>query len=344
MVRPSALPVLALLPVALACNRTPDSAHDRTLTYDIVPLATPAFDRIRDMKVSGTGQLVILDRSAPHLTIFDPARNRIISRLGTTGDGPGELRSPHYLDWVGGSRSTVWVLQANRRRFTRFDLVDSSTQDLTFTTPEALDGAAMLPQGMIAIGTFTDSGAIHQGDSSFNGPLRQLGRAPYRPEDLPPVPIFDANRASFSVNPARSVLAVGYRYAPYVQVVDTSGHLIANWSRPNGVGEPRISFPGSQLPTFSSDSSIVAYTHIASWDGGVFAAYCGCIGSSLSEHDSLTIDIFAIGRGYVGSIKAPAPLRAMAASHDGSRLFVAADRPEPVVLSITVRGNPESRR
>lgn len=318
-----------------ACGQSTDTQPPGSGTVtvgEIRVLSTPMFGRIRGIEVTTDGQLVILDsRIAPYVTVYHVSGDSVVARLGNSGEGPGELLSPDRIDLSPGTPQDLWVLQANRRILTRFKLGPQPTADLAvqFQSRYALDAAAMTDRGLLALGNFTDSGAAFIGDSQFSNP-RGLGTAPYRPEDLPAVRVFDANRASFDRLDDR--FAIAYRYAPQIQVLDVSGEHIAQFRSPVEVGRARKAFAESRIPNFSSDSSDIAFTQVALSEIGVFATFCGCRGSTLGNRDSLDVHFYDWNAGFQGLLKVPAPVTAMAVSRDGSRLYIATELPDPTII------------
>jgi hypothetical protein len=296
-------------------------------------LATPEFYMISRLLVTPGGNLVILDASAPYLTVFDPNRDSMVYQQGETGEGPGELIGPSGLDIAAAPDSGFWVMEGSRRRWTFFDPAGLRIRSVTFSSKAAALDAVLLPSGMIVSGIADGPGSVFAGDTTLDANLNWLGVAPYRKADFPEVRLVD-NRARLAVDPSRQRIAIAFRYAPEIQVVSAQGELLHRWHRPGGIGEPRTAYPGSQSPTFSSDSSDHAYHAVAAWEGGVVAAYCGCQGHQRMSLDSMWIDAFTWEDGYLGSFRAPGPIRAMAINPGGSKLYLALNSPEPTILEL----------
>src|SRR5688500_2739132 len=115
---------VALLPVVLAFATavSPDARGQLPTVEKLTEIGClectgPAqFSEIHDVAVSDSGELVVADRSAPMLRVFDRS-GRVLWTGGRSGGGPGEYRYPMRVA-IGPNRS-ITVVDMRARRLTR---------------------------------------------------------------------------------------------------------------------------------------------------------------------------------------------------------------------------------
>ena len=301
-------------------------------------IESPDWISIQSLAVVADSILVVLDqRSEPFLTAIAVRRPGDRIRFGRSGSGPGELRSPVWLETDGGSPSKLWVFEPNRRRVSGFDLAGGPRPAGTIQlhAERMLDDVKFLAGGnAVGIGLFRDRGVLLIADSTMAERVRYSGEVPYHTSQFPPVVIFDANRGSLAVSRARGRIAVAYMYFPAIDVFDSTGLFVTRWSSPTKVGFPRRP-AADPNPDFSVLASDLAFTRVAATDSGVFAVECSCPGVSRDNAGSW-IDAFSWDRGLLWRVHVPEFVTSVAASRDGARLFLGVNDPEPRVISFLV--------
>ena len=217
-------------------------------------IESPDWISIQSLAVVADSILVVLDqRSEPFLTAIAVRRPGDRIRFGRSGSGPGELRSPVWLETDGGSPSKLWVFEPNRRRVSGFDLAGGPRPAGTIQlhAERMLDDVKFLAGGnAVGIGLFRDRGVLLIADSTMAERVRYSGEVPYHTSQFPPVVIFDANRGSLAVSRARGRIAVAYMYFPAIDVFDSTGLFVTRWSSPTRSTGSRRSPLAPDIPTF----------------------------------------------------------------------------------------------
>lgn len=77
-----------------------------------------AFGTVYGLSIGPYGQVLVLDRQADAITVFD-RDGRFVRRFGRRGQGPGEFRTPVAMAWDPCDR--LWVTDAFNYRYTAFD-------------------------------------------------------------------------------------------------------------------------------------------------------------------------------------------------------------------------------
>jgi hypothetical protein len=336
-----AILVSASLIFTLGCEATKPAgriARGREHLVRQEVIASPDWSSIQALAVVADSILVVLDpRSEPFLTAIAVRRPGDRFRFGRSGGGPGELRSPAWLETDGGSPSQLWVFEPNRRRMSGFNLAGTprSAGTIQLHSERMLDDVKFVAGGnAVGIGLFRDRGVLLIADSTLADGVRYSGEVPYHTSQFPPVIIFDANRGSLAVSRARGRIAVAYMYFPAIDVFDSTGLFVTRWSSPTKVGFPRRP-AGDPNPDFSVVASDLAFTRVAATDSGIFAVECSCPGASRDTAGSW-IDSFSWDRGLLWRVHVPEFVTAVAVSRDGARLFLGVNDPEPRVITFLV--------
>jgi len=81
---------------------------------------TDVFGWVADAKFDADGNIVVLDRMAQEVRVFDIA-GRFLTKFGGTGDGPGEFRDPVGLATLSGGRIVVSDRRGHLEIFARED-------------------------------------------------------------------------------------------------------------------------------------------------------------------------------------------------------------------------------
>ena len=313
-----------------------DRGQVHLIRHDV--LESPDWSSIQSLAVVADSILVVLDpRSEPFLTAISVRRPGDRITFGRSGAGPGELRSPVSLETDGGSPSQLWVFEPNRRRVSGFDLAGGprSVGTIQLHSARMLDDVKFLAGGnAVGIGLFRDLGVLMTADSTMAGRVRYSGDVPYRTSQFSPMIMFDANRGSLAVSRTRGRIAVAYMYFPAIDVFDSTGVFVTRWSSPTMIGLPKRT-AGDPNPDFSVLESDLAFTRAAATDSGVFAVECSCPGTARDTAGSW-IDSFSWDRGFLWRVHVPEFVTAIAASRDGTRLFLGVNDPAPKVITFLV--------
>ena len=138
----------ALVPMVLAFTMTaaPDASAQLPVVEKLTEIGClectgPAqFSEIHDVAVSDSGEIVVADRSAPMLRVFDRT-GRVLWTGGRSGGGPGEYRYPMRVA-IGPNRSLT-IVDMRARRLTRL----ARDGSVTSTDPILTFPAAASPRG-----------------------------------------------------------------------------------------------------------------------------------------------------------------------------------------------------
>jgi hypothetical protein len=294
------------------------------------------------MATNDDGRLFILDSSGPfYLYLIDLNHRAVSQKFGRAGDGPGELSGPESLQLVREPTPHLWVMQANRRLMTSYDITAAPvfSRAQRFESRIPIFGAIMLPSGMVVSGAIRNGGALTAGDSTFHS-QRPWGKAPYLPEELPPVLVFNANWAFVAANPKATKIAAVFLFAAEIQVIDTTGTVLRRIRPAKGVGHPNLLSPKFNT-TFASLASDIAYLAVAASDSTVVAVYCGCQGRVLRAGTGPThIQIYRWDGSLIGDVVIPKHITNIAVSRDGHTIYYVANTPEPTVTVLTVGYRP----
>lgn len=130
----TAVSVLLGALVLMGCGREDAQEFgDWTRTTDALTLRTDLqvsdtehyfFGSIRDLDVTSTGRMVVLDGEATHLKVLRPD-GTLIDTLGREGQGPGEFQYPNTVEVARGD--SVYVFDAAPNRLTVFTPPPSSS-------------------------------------------------------------------------------------------------------------------------------------------------------------------------------------------------------------------------
>lgn len=285
------------------------------------------------------GRLFILDSSGPfYLYLVDLNRRAVTGKFARAGEGPGELSGPESLQLVRDPTPHLWIMEPNRRLMIRFDI----TADPVFSGAVRFESripifkALMLPSGLVVSGAIRNGAALTAGDSTFHS-QRPWGKAPYLPEDLPPVLVFDANWAYSAANPQQSKVATAFKFAAEIQIIDSTGRTLNRIFIPNGVGHPNIVSPRFNT-NFVNDTSDIAYLAIAASDSTIVAVYCGCHGRlRYAEAGPLQVQIYRWDGTLVGTDTVNKHITSVAVSPDGHTVYYVANSPDPTLTVLNVR-------
>lgn len=341
------LSITLLLLSAGACahpdqkHLTSPSAIEVLSEYQI---ALPEIDGVRGMAIPDTERLYILDSDGPYyLHVVDLRRRMEVQKFGREGEGPGELAGPESLQLVQQPTPHIWVMQANRRLMSSYDIADKPLfrEAVRFESRTPIMKALMLRSGMVVSGAIRNGGALTAGDSTFHR-QRPWGAAPYRPEELSPVQVFDANWAYLATDPAETRIVAAFRFAAEIQVMDTAGTVLHRIIPANGVGHPNTVSPPFNF-NFLNDTSDIAYVAVAASERLIVAVYCGCHGRvRRAETGPAYLQVYRYDGTLVGIQEIRKHVTGVAISQDGQTIYYSADSPEPAITVLKVRYTSDS--
>jgi hypothetical protein len=123
--------VVALLgmPTTSAGQQTPVRLEHLTRIGCVECTGPTMFAGIQTIAI-GDGRIVVADRVAPYLRVFD-ASGKVLRAFAGKGNGPGELQLPIHIGPRPGSQLEVYDM--TQRRFTRFDSTGSAVHTRPLT-------------------------------------------------------------------------------------------------------------------------------------------------------------------------------------------------------------------
>ncbi len=327
------------------------SSSDTSFDYDIARDLTPrTWGRIADLELLGDSVLVVLDGyGPPFVSLIDLTDGSVTAVFGEPGRGPGELLAPHEVIRGIGPKAHIWVYDFNPRQFTRFDLDPAPTyrETIRLARTAIVTDPFWTDQGLVAGGLLFDRALVLVSDSQMRGPNRFAGIPPYGREDVEAQAFMQANEYLIALSPDRSKLALAFKYAPELQVIDIHAlRTIHRFKTPDRIGFPRT-LTGAGVTMFALQNSDLAFAvAIAATEDGVWVGYCGCKGTQVlgaSAPGVHKLQFYDWNRGFRREIDLRRPISAVAASEDGSHLYVGVHDPEPMVLDLR-RQLDESKR
>jgi hypothetical protein len=170
------LPSLALLaPLCQALGQPPwRLTVDQTIGRDND--SSYQWTTIRNVLVSSTGMLAVVDPSQLQVSVYDHS-GQFRARFGRRGSGPGEFLS---ISGAGMRGDTIWVADKSQFRLTLFDLAGRVVRTMPIQFDPRVMGlfrstgpAALLADGTVLV-TPTPTSEILQKPPSFGVPLLRL--------------------------------------------------------------------------------------------------------------------------------------------------------------------------
>jgi hypothetical protein len=306
-----------------------------------------------DVAVTETGNVLIVDRDAPTLRMFDRTGRPLWTR-GRTGAGPGEYG--YAMRAAIGPGGTIHVVDMRLRRLTRLGPTGAVTQSLTFPFfPMAV--AARGRQGELVVLTddFRGAGTLERWLPTAAAPTTIMSLSTPKPT------------AAVSVSPSVAIapngdiayLQTGDRYE--IHRLSAAGQPIADIVReiprprrtPEEIAAARQHTLGAGAQTRAAmegkSSGAGTRSLVPAEDPLEFKSYASADGLRYDEAGRLwvrtqrgagrttTFDIFAPNATYLGELTVPLPVAAYSLA--GSYLATAAERPDgvPIVVLWTVK-------
>lgn len=195
--------------------------------------------------------------------------------------------------------------------------------------------------GTVLTGLFGDTTALFVPTRS-PAAMRVSFVGPYRRAELEPAPLFDANWHAVGVDEQGGQLALAFRFAPLVLVLDSLG-VVAHQRRVGTIGTPRRD-PNRPGPGFTTEASDVASLAVSVRGHTVAVLYCGCAGAAVADSARLVLLLDLRDAARSTRLRVGERVRALALSPTGRALAVAFDDPAPRLEILDLDGIGWARR
>lgn len=215
------------------------------------------------------------------LHVIDRTTGKIRGSFGREGEGPGEYRAPRSIDPEPGENA-FWVFDIGLQRLTHIELRDglpavkpADSEVLTLrasaptTDPIRLQGGRLL-----ALGFFPD-GRLAEFDGA-GSLLRTVGSLPPNPERIPPSVLQQVYQGRMKARPDRQLLAIGTRYAGFIEIYGADGTLARRVSGPLSVGLRFQVQETAHGPVMASGEDLrFGYIDVAATQDRIYALFSG---------------------------------------------------------------------
>lgn len=136
--------------------------------YEVEP---SVFGEITDAAIDGAGNILVLDRQAVRISVFD-TEGGFLGSFGGRGDGPEELREPRHFALRGEDRIAVpipgriKVFRPQNGQWRVHDLIELSlvTNDVCFSSDDRLFVSAWREEGNTIVHEISGAGRIPRVD------------------------------------------------------------------------------------------------------------------------------------------------------------------------------------
>lgn len=212
------------------------------------------FGEITDAAIDGAGNILVLDRQAVRVSVFDP-EGGFLGSFGGRGDGPEELREPRHFTLLGEDRVAVpipgriKVFRPEDGQWRLGDLVELSllANDICSTRDDRLFVSAWQEEENTVVHEISGAeiaASLGTGYPSENWLLRfQLSEGLLACMDHPPG------------------LAYALRYAPHVRLFALDGSLLWNAVLSDYTPIEISTTPGSVSMSLTDDYDLLASIH-----------------------------------------------------------------------------------
>jgi hypothetical protein len=304
-------------------------------------ISLPDVGGIADVAWLSDTLVAVLDRrGAPFITIVNAQTRGVVRQGVRAGGGPGELRSPTAL-WRNRAGALV-VFEPNLRRVVEFEDPARSDQAQVTSLPTPRLRMSLPPEGVlqssagtVISGLFGDTTAIFVPAMPGAAP-RAIFTGPHHRETTESVPLFNANWHATSVDAERGLIAMAFRFAPLLVIIDSLGSVVQE-RRVGTIGAPRRE-AGSPAPAFSSEASDVASLAVSIRGGTIALLYCGCPGGNVADSARDVQLLTWEDSAAIRSFRFSGRVRALSLSPDASRLAVGIEDPEPHLEVVLLEG------
>ena len=341
MYRPSSLLYAAALPLAACAGADAPAPSPSVLSGEVI--ATGEYlDQPGQLAVAGD-RLVVLDRSAPKVHLFNLADGRRLASFGRNGDGPGEFRSARHVQ-PANDPGEVWIYDMGLRRMTRLrfgaepaprvqEVVNLDAGGGVFLHPVWLTDTSMVVSGIFprhAEGRLL----LARRDG---GMIRMLGEAPRHPGGaaIPTTVLQHAYEGPVSVRPDRSRFAVATRQADRLEIFGANGEPLAQVNGSTGflpVFEVRQREAGVSM-AIGGDLR-VGYVDLASTDDRIYALFSGQLAASAGSTSfyGREIHVFDWSGELLHRLPLDEPAFTIAVDPAGTRLYAIRHDPAPAII------------
>lgn len=209
------------------------------------------FGEITDAAIDGAGNILVLDRQAVRVSVFDP-EGGFLGSFGGRGDGPEELREPRHFTLLGADRIAVpipgriKVFRPEEGQWRLDDLMELSmvTNDVCSTSDDRLFVSAWQEEGNTTVHEIAGAGIVSSFGTGYPSDnwLLQFQMS----EGL--IACMD--------HPAR--LAYAFRYAPHVRMFAFDGSLLWNAALSDHTSIEITTTPGSVSMSPTDDYDLLA--------------------------------------------------------------------------------------
>jgi hypothetical protein len=351
MYRPLRLAAMCL-PLLTACEDGPSSSESTTRLEGTVIATGDYLDQPGQLAVVGD-RLVVLDRSAPKVHVFQLPGGQRVRSFGQNGEGPGEFRSARHVQPDARHPGDAWIFDLSLRRMTRLRLVGTAEPVVQEVVNLDDGGGVFLHPVWLTDTTFVASGIypMHADGRLMlagrtGGFIRMIGQPPQHPgaAAIPTTVLQHAYEGPVTVSPDRSRFAIATRQADRVEFFRSDGTPVAQVVGSTGfLPQFETSQRADGVAMATGDDLRAGYVDLASTDKHVFALFSG------KRRDEAGSRTFFGGQVYVfdwaGRIVArlglDEPALTIALSPDERLLYAIRHEPEPSVVRYALPRLPD---
>jgi hypothetical protein len=309
---------------------------------DIVPLEQ--FGRISSIHLLDSNWLLVTDVFADSLlAIVDLSENRVVTRFGRRGSGPGEFMDPRWVT-RNPADSTLWIYDYQLRRFAELTYAGSTWRHasrFTMAAPVAPTQPVWAPEGLVTNGYFSDHMLLSL--NSTGKPTAWLDlTGPIPPVRHSASVRMRLNRTHMARHPVLPQIAIAYQSENRLNIVDLANRTVLNTKGPKDIV---ARFTLSQVPglgpRFKWQSGYEqAYVAVTASDRRIYALFCG----SCMERRELprTVHVFDWSGSHRAEYIFPAGLTAVSVSPNGRLLVGASEDVAPRLYAWMIdEGTPD---
>ncbi len=334
--------VAVLLSIASACERTPEPpASTAVLTGEVI--ATGDYlDQAGQMEVVDD-RLVVLDRSAPMVHVFDLAGAHLGS-FGQKGEGPGEYRSAVHVQRDVKDRRSVWIFDRALGRMTRLrfgqaplperqEMVNLNAGTGAFLHPVWLSDSTLVVSAISP--THSDGRLLLTGRTGEM--IRMIGKLPRHPGSatIPTTVLQHAYEGPLTVRPDGSRFALATRQADRVEIYGSDGTEVAEVVGSTGfLPEFEVKQRAEGVSMATGGDLRVGYVGLASTNEYIYGLFSGLLRSEAGAQTFFgrEIHVFTWSGKKVAQLKLDQPAFAISITPDGKQMFAIRHDPEPTVV------------
>lgn len=336
-----------------ACERTPAPAASAVVLTGERIATGDYLDQPGQMEVVDD-RLVVLDRSAPMVHVFDLAGAHLGS-FGQKGEGPGEYRSAVHVQRDAKNPRNVWIFDRTLGRMTRLRFGQAPLPELqevvnldagtgVFLHPVWLGDTTLV---VSAISPTHSDGRLLLTNRA-GGVIRMIGKPPRHPGSaaIPVTVLQHAYEGPLTVRPDRSRFALATRQADRLEIYRADGTQLAEVFGSTGIlpdFEVRERAEGVSMA--AGNDLRVGYVGLASTNEHIYALFSGMLGSEGGANTFFgrEVHVFDWSGKKVGQMKLDEIAAAIAVTPDGRQMFAIRHDPEPSVVRYAIPQPPAGR-